>query len=66
MTQKISLTSQMAAVQAAADGRSFQSRSAAEDLQRRHLQAALATLRWVKSHEEDIRAFVTIRQGGKP
>lgn len=64
MTAKISLISQIAAVQAAAEGRTFTARSAAERLHQDHLQAALETLRWVKAREAEFRAFVEHRNGG--
>jgi hypothetical protein len=57
MKAKISLISQIAAVEAAAEGRSFSARSGAERLHNDHLQAALATLKWVKTCEDELRAF---------
>ncbi len=63
---KISLLSQMAAVEAAATGAPIAARSSAEDLHRSHLQAALATLRWVKAHEHEFRTLLAQRQGAKP
>jgi hypothetical protein len=63
MTAKISLISQIAAVQAAAEGKTFSARSGAERLQQDHLQAALETLRWIKAREADFRAFVENRSG---
>jgi hypothetical protein len=65
MKAKVSLISQIAAVQAAAEGKSFAARSGAERLQQDHLQAALTTLRWVKACEADLRAFVEQRNGGQ-
>lgn len=65
MTAKISLISQIAAVQAAAEGKTFPPRSGAGQLQQDHLQAALATLRWIKTCEADLRAFVENRKGGR-
>lgn len=65
MTAKISLISQIAAVQAAAEGRNFLTRSADERLQQDRLQAALATLRWIKTCEADLQAFVALKKGGR-
>ncbi|MBP1844788.1 hypothetical protein J2046_003055 [Rhizobium petrolearium] len=67
MAGKISLLSQIAAVQTVADNNfaSWANRSARE-LQQEHLRAALDTLKFVKAHEADFRAYMAARQGGKP
>ena len=67
MAGKISLLSQIAAVQTVADNNfaTWANRSTRE-LQQEHLRAALDTLKFVKGHEADLRAYIAARQGGKP
>ena len=65
MTGKISLLSQISAVQTAAEGR-LPSSGSARDLLEQHLKAALSTLQFVKMHEQEFRAYMAARKGDRP
>lgn len=58
---KVSLASQIAAIEVAAGGRSATMSRGQKELHETHLRAAIASLRWLRDNEAAIRAFVEAR-----
>lgn len=61
---KVSIQSQIAAIEAAADGKAASYRGTQKELHVDHMRAAAQTLRWVRRYEAEIRAMVEGRKGG--
>ncbi|WP_440410695.1 hypothetical protein [Neorhizobium petrolearium] len=61
---KVSIQSQIAAVEAAAFGKAATYRGTQKDLHQEHLRAAAQTLRFVRRNEDAIREMAEGRKGG--
>jgi hypothetical protein len=62
---KVSIQSQIAAVEAAADGKTSTLRGNARELLIDQLRAAAQTLRFIRRHEAEIRAIAEKNGGAK-
>ena len=60
---KVSLQSQISAIELVINGQAQQMSGARKSLFQDHVRAAVDTLRWLKRHEADIRAFVEQKRG---
>ncbi|WEO73817.1 hypothetical protein [Agrobacterium vitis] len=67
MSGKISLRSQIAAVEAVASGRMpvIATSTSQRELLQKQLASSAQTLRWLAQYETEIRAFVNSRKGGR-
>lgn len=59
---KVSLQSQISAIDLVLNGQAQQMSGARKSLHREHVQAVRHSLEWLKRHETDVRAFVESRR----
>ena len=64
MSERVSLKSQIAAIEVVTNGRTGGLHAAGRELHAMHLQAAIETLRWVQRHEATVRDAV--KRAGEP